>query len=258
MLVGLLTCVLLAGLRLALAAPENESPPQAKLLEKATTGKPMVGVGVNSEAGVVGTIALDEQKAEQKAPAKTEEPKEEQAAVALKIAVQAVNAGTGKPLADVPIEARTSNTKTRKSDTNSKRTDAEGNATLEIRGDLAEMGDLSLEARPAGYVPQYYRWKPDTDPASIPSQLTMRFQKGITIGGQIQDSSGNPIAGAKVELLMRATSASGGGLSFHLDTLTSDEQGHWRCDVAPEDLSCVELALSIPISLGAGRSQLRP
>lgn len=123
----------------------------------------------------------------------------------------------------------------------SKKTDAEGAATFEIGGNLAEIGDLSLEARPAGYVPQYYNWKPDTAPTSIPNQLTMRFQKGITIDGQIQDPSGNPIASATVELTMPATSAYSGGLHFRLGALTSDAQGRWRCDVAPEDLSRVYL-----------------
>ena len=109
------------------------------------------------------------------------------------------------------------------------------------------MGELSLEARPAGYVPQFYRWKPDTEPTSIPNQLTMRFQKGIAIGGQIQDSSGRPIANATVELSMPATSSSyGGGLYFDLGTLTSDGQGRWRCDVAPGDLSRIHLAAHHP------------
>ena len=178
-----------------------------------------------------------------KASAKTRTP------AALKIAVQTVDTSTGKPLAGVPIDARTFQNKTRKHDKVIKKTDAEGRATLEIHHDPADLGFLSLEARPAGYVPQFYDWTDwtsETEMASIPGELTMRFQKGITIGGQIQDPSGKPIAGAKVEIMMPATSSHSGGVAFYLGTLKSDKQGRWRCALAPEDISSVSLTAEHP------------
>ncbi|MGO8748898.1 MAG: M56 family metallopeptidase [Thermoguttaceae bacterium] len=95
-LTGLLVCAFLAGLRFALAAP----PPTAD----STTGAATTG--------------------------NTEPAKEQSSAAALKIAVQALDASTGKPLVDVPIDARTFQNKTRKRDKDTKKTDAQGNVTF--------------------------------------------------------------------------------------------------------------------------------
>jgi uncharacterized GH25 family protein/peroxiredoxin len=190
-------------------------------------------------------------KTPEDAQQKSEPAKAEKPPVALTIVVQAVDDVTGKPLADVPIVARAFQISTRKTDKISKKTDAEGNITFEIRGDTAKIGDLSIEARPAEYIPQYYDWTPNKPQASIPGQITMRFKKGITIGGQIQDSSGKPIADAKIELTMPATFADN-RMHFHLGTLKSDKEGRWHCDVAPEDLSEVRISASHPDFIPGG------
>jgi beta-lactamase regulating signal transducer with metallopeptidase domain/uncharacterized GH25 family protein len=182
---------------------------------------------------------------------KSELVQEEQPEIALKIAVHAEDAGTGKPLADVPIVARAFRISTRKTDKDSQKTDAEGNVTFEISGDLAKIGNLSIEARPAAYVPQYYHWTLSKTSTSVPGQITMSFKKGIIIGGQIQDTSGKPIVDAKVELSMLATLADN-STHFNLGTLKSDKAGHWQCDVAPEDLSGVRISASHPNNIRAG------
>ena len=102
-----------------------------------------------------------------------------------------------------------------------------------------QISDLSVAVRPPKYVPHYYDWEPSRDKKIIPDQIPMRFEKGITIGGQIQDSSGRPISGATVEVTIPANT---GNMHFHVGTLKSDQQGRWRCDgcrgVVPRVVAC--------------------
>lgn len=154
---------------------------------------------------------------------------------ALKIAVQAADAATGNPLANVPIEVRVFDLKTRKARKTAYKSDAGGNALLAIpQEDLSQISDLRISAHPRTYVPQYYVY---LNGEEIPDRISMRFEKGITIGGQVQDPAGQPINGAKVDIQIPAVNNF--GMYFRLAMVKSDEQGRWRCDGAPQELSRV-------------------
>ena len=188
--------------------------------------------------------AFPEQRAaEKEAPAAAKElPAEKKAAPAsFTIRIHALAAESAAPVANMSVEAKTFVNKNRKRATLPCKTDSQGDAAIEI-ANFSELGDLSICARPAGYVPQYLDWHPSEAPLSVPKQITLRFRKGMAIGGRIEDESGKPVAGAKVEIRMPATSGSD-HFYFNLATVKSDSQGRWQCDGAPNDPSCLDISV---------------
>ena len=58
-----------------------------------------------------------------------------------------------------------------------------------------------ITARKAGLVPVCIFWDDERHPVDMPPSKELRFEPGTTIGGIVQDESGQPIAGARVDVM---------------------------------------------------------
>src|SRR5579872_7029683 len=61
---------------------------------------------------------------------------------------------------------------------------------------------LRMWVRKEGDVPLFLQWWPEweSDADVIPSEFTVRLEKGRSIGGVVTDTEGKPISGVKVEV----------------------------------------------------------
>lgn len=83
-------------------------------------------------------------------------------------------------------------------------TDAKGETTVELSQGIKI---LRLWASADGYVPLFAHWEQaelQTNPQAIPRDFTFHLQKGTVVGGLVKDVDGHPIAGAKVEVMLRS------------------------------------------------------
>ena len=108
---------------------------------------------------------------------------------------------------------------------------------------------FTLEVRRTGYAPRGLRWseEQDTVQSQGPGELTVRLQRGVTIGGVVRDESGVPQAGVQVQVC-------GEGSRFNLlrmgqqdyplfstasrsyPSLTTDHEGRWNLTDYPREL----------------------
>ena len=118
--------------------------------------------------------------------------------------------------------------------------DAQGRfvATLPKR----EPGYCYLLVRAGGYAPMRAFWRD-----ALPTEFTFEMTKAVTVGGTVLDESGKPIAGATVsfsgghhDAVRRAES------SFYQEKLATDEQGRWKCDLAPPNISSASINVRHP------------
>lgn len=119
--------------------------------------------------------------------------------------------------------------------------DAQGRATVE-RPKTIDI--LRLWASQDGHVSLFANWWParEARPRKIPQEFTFRLEKGTVIGGIVKDEDGQPIAGAKVGVMLVDPNREN-GLDQHpipniwlaeLDSRrTTDAQGRWKLDTAP-------------------------
>jgi beta-lactamase regulating signal transducer with metallopeptidase domain len=101
----------------------------------------------------------------------------------------------------------------------------------------ATVHKLWFTARAPKRVPIHVIWDDDGHPIKLPAQKELRFEPGTTIGGIVQDESGQPIEGAAVKVHGPPTESEGRNSVFALGSSQTDAQGRWRLDVAPNDLS---------------------
>ncbi len=94
----------------------------------------------------------------------------------------------------------------------------------------------------------------------MPTEYTMKLERGVTIGGVVVDEGGQPITGAKIQF------DDGRGndpilqenIQFGPDTATlTDADGRWSCNMVPKDLEKVSLAIAHP-EYAATAASIRP
>ena len=127
-------------------------------------------------------------------------------------------------------------------------TDSHGTAKVELSGPPL---DLRLWIRKTGYVPMHAMWAIDmqSDGDEIPRRLTVVLNKGTKIGGRLVDVEGQPIVGARVELMdatldysvpSKPTRGERPKRSNYLadgkEAPTTDEDGRWVFHGAPNDV----------------------
>jgi len=125
-------------------------------------------------------------------------------------------------------------------------TDDRGHAAVEYPDGVKY---LSISLKPDGYVPTTLTWRTDTTKDPIPDSFKFELERGTTIGGLVQDESGNPIAGAKVHLLVRRKGEDGNGrvnTNLFDYPVTTDGQGRWRCDLVPKEMEDPWIRLTHP------------
>jgi RNA polymerase sigma factor (sigma-70 family) len=104
-----------------------------------------------------------------------------------------------------------------------------------------------------GFAQKFYTWRADSD-EPLPVNYTLKIERAVSIGGRIQDSSGNPVSDAAIALQF----AEIGDASFReparerLGFVTTviathtDAQGNWRCSLAPAGYSDFQIIARHP------------
>ncbi|QDT43749.1 Methicillin resistance mecR1 protein [Gimesia alba] len=108
-----------------------------------------------------------------------------------------------------------------------------------------------LLARASGYAPMRAFWGRNQDYAEdpLPAEFTFQMTKAITVGGTVVDEDNQPIANASV--LFSASSEDTNPVyraknGFYEKTYLTDQQGQWRCDLAPATISDASMKVSHP------------
>ena len=117
-------------------------------------------------------------------------------------------------------------------------TGEDGTAVIEWPAD-ATVHVVGLTATMPKLVPIHMRFDDQRQPLKLPEVKELQFETGTTIGGIIQDEAGHPVPGVKVDVHAPATEYEGGNYVFTLGSPTTDAQGRWRLDVAPNNLAGV-------------------
>lgn len=125
-------------------------------------------------------------------------------------------------------------------------TDDRGHAAVQYP-DAAK--NLAITIKPDGYVPTTLTWRNVTPKDPIPGTFKLEMERGTTIGGIIQDEAGKPVKDATVTLLIHRKDE---GAESRITTpiwdypVKTDDQGRWRCDIAPAQLDDPWIRLSHP------------
>jgi hypothetical protein len=154
------------------------------------------------------------------------------------------------------------------------RTNAAGEATLTWEGETV---DLRVWASHPGRVPLHAMWSTDfqSDGGKIPAEFRFVLKPGTAIGGVVQDETGRPIAGAKVEIYniraipyaMTPTGSMRLGvrpvpvmwLAEGDAAIVTDEEGRWQATNIPsdEELDLSQIAKEMRLSPKAQTYPLR-
>ncbi|MBI2826735.1 MAG: carboxypeptidase regulatory-like domain-containing protein [Planctomycetia bacterium] len=119
--------------------------------------------------------------------------------------------------------------------------DADGRIEVELP---RQVRILRLWVNVPAHVGLFAQWWPDQQPAdgAIPEEYTFRLTKGKRIGGTIKNEDGEPIEGAKVEVVLSHPAGAearnrpypNSWLATDADARITDASGHWSLDNAPD------------------------
>jgi peroxiredoxin/protocatechuate 3,4-dioxygenase beta subunit len=160
-----------------------------------------------------------------------------------RLTVRVLSASTGAPLEGVEIFYR--GRFDGKSQKGTLTTGPDGQAVITWPGQAA-VNALTLEVGKPKYVGQFLDWDDSKHAVSLPAVKELRLESGVPMTGRVQDDAGRPIAGATVTAMAPVTESEQSNFHFGLGTTTTDDQGRWRLDEVPENLSIVSLHVSHP------------
>jgi RNA polymerase sigma factor (sigma-70 family) len=114
---------------------------------------------------------------------------------------------------------------------------------------------LRLWANRKPFVPMFANWEQNelASGKPLPAEYTFRLESAVSAGGRLVDEQGQPIAGARVQVMTSGNSRSirGDGrarydtwLATGTDAATTDAQGRWHIDNVP-DHAGAELSLLV-------------
>jgi hypothetical protein len=159
--------------------------------------------------------------------------------------VTVLDAKTKKPVANAPLKVRIGDPGPKES---TLKTDATGGADIPLPKE--EVTYLSVACDQAPYVPQVVWWRKYANPLRLPAQYEMDLETGSLISGRIEDETGQPIAGAKVEVSIFGPRTSVASFSNHYDIFfhaaKSDATGKWHLDRFPDELDGLSLRVTHP------------
>jgi protocatechuate 3,4-dioxygenase beta subunit len=161
------------------------------------------------------------------------------------IKITAVDAGSGTPVPNVTLKVSGSESggSFRTPDVI---TDANGHATVPHPGDVTRT--LTLVASGDGVAIKTFRWR-TANGEMIPLEHTLKLDKGVAIGGVVQDPSGQPVPGATISLRTLASpgdQASRDNLPFTDATVTTDASGRWQFPSLPPGFTALSAAITHP------------
>ncbi|MBN1347112.1 MAG: carboxypeptidase regulatory-like domain-containing protein, partial [Phycisphaerae bacterium] len=154
------------------------------------------------------------------------------------INISVVQAETGKPLPDVPLEIYFG-----KDNEYTAKTDRQGWCLVKLPD--KEPYWATITATPKGMVHRQAHFRGYSRRFDIPEQYTLRLTPGTVIGGIVQDPAGKPIKGASVCIDMSCADEMD-HVHIHDQVAKTDADGKWQCDVIPPDASEVRLSVTHP------------
>jgi beta-lactamase regulating signal transducer with metallopeptidase domain/uncharacterized GH25 family protein/thiol-disulfide isomerase/thioredoxin len=126
----------------------------------------------------------------------------------------------GKPLADANVHSSIWTEEKGFKANRDYKTDAAGIAVVKLP---TTYDIVRLWASKKPFVTRFAGWeKNDLVARGLPAEHTMRLAPGVTIGGRVLDEQGSPVAGVKIR-------------EQSLDEVTTDAEGRWRMDCAPDN-----------------------
>jgi uncharacterized GH25 family protein/thiol-disulfide isomerase/thioredoxin len=149
----------------------------------------------------------------------------------------------GKPLSEAKVHASIwTEEKSFKANRDYK-TDADGAAQVELPKTYFL---VRLWAGKKPFVTMFSHWERNelASGTRLPEEYTIWLEPGVTAGGRILDKQGQPIAGAKVQVMLRGATEpfkGDGRTSYDIwlatgnDAATTDAEGRWRIDNVPNN-----------------------
>ncbi len=137
--------------------------------------------------------------------------------------------------------------------TNTFLTDEKGEALVPVPSEPEGFWYFRIAVLRDGFVPRFVSWAAvrGDSPREIPAEYTVRLTRGLTIGGLVVDEQGQPESDvvvaldAGVDKLILEGPPEREGLTFAHEE-TTDGQGRWMCNHAPENIANVSFRLSHP------------
>lgn len=180
---------------------------------------------------LIGGVALTEAQppADAKAPL----------AAAGRLEIKVVSGATGRPIEGAAVEwdLRVDGGRFTKTTAT---TGEDGRAALPWPA-RATINNLHITARKAGFVPYMICWDDRVHPVRLPAVKLIKLVSGVAIGGVVQDEAGRPVAGARIRVSAPPTETESQFYNTMLFETRTDDQGRWRFDDAPRDLSDVNV-----------------
>ena len=160
-----------------------------------------------------------------------------------RLSLRVLSAKTGEPLDGVSVswELRGEGKPLEGTVTTGK----EGTASIEWPPGVA-IRFLGLNVKKPGYVGVFLSWDDRNHAISLPESQEARLELGVPIRGVVQDEAGKPIAQASVTPMAWPTRGEKTRYVYELGTAKTDEQGRWRIDDAPANVSSVSLRVRHP------------
>lgn len=153
--------------------------------------------------------------------------------------LQVVDKELGEPLPKLALAVRVDNRQFAYT------TDEQGRAHVEYPQDYKY---IVITPKLDGYVPITISWRNDSIQDPAPDSFKVEMERGTTIGGIVNDESGNPIANAKVQLSIPYKNGQHPRQQLELYNypIKTDAKGHWHCDVVPADMEQPFVRLNHP------------
>jgi beta-lactamase regulating signal transducer with metallopeptidase domain/thiol-disulfide isomerase/thioredoxin/protocatechuate 3,4-dioxygenase beta subunit len=124
-------------------------------------------------------------------------------------------------------------------------TGKDGTASIEWPPGMP-MRFVGLDVKKPGYVGLFLYWDNRNHAISLPESHEARLEPGVPISGVVQDEAGKPVAQATVTARGTSTQGEEPHYSYEMGTTKTDEQGRWRIDDAPANVSGVSLHVEHP------------
>lgn len=107
-----------------------------------------------------------------------------------------------------------------------------------------------LKVRAEGYTPMRGFWRTSESLSTrdpLPEEVTFQMKPGITVGGVVLNEQQQPVQGATV-LFSAGAHQPGQRITptFWQEEYTTDEEGRWRCEIAPRGMSSGSININHP------------
>jgi beta-lactamase regulating signal transducer with metallopeptidase domain/protocatechuate 3,4-dioxygenase beta subunit len=160
-----------------------------------------------------------------------------------RLSLRVLSAKTGEPLDRVSVSWEIRGEGQPHKDT--VKTGKEGAAVIEWPARIT-IRFVGLNVKKAGYVGLALYWTDRNHDISLPESQEARLEPGVPINGVVLDEAGKPIAQATVSAWAQANQGEEPRFAHDLGSVKTDEQGRWRIDDAPANVSEVGVHVRHP------------